>query len=300
MLVWALKIKLMLVLTVFLLLIGIGIAQTPGSLIVNVSYADGTPVWNASVSIYDDSDKTVLVCSGYTEQNGIFVNNTPLECDHTYWVETKMSEGMIYFGPDYFDETCTANADVNPMKGDITGEINGSCSVNILDLIKIGNAFGSTPGKSNWNPLADIKKDNIINIFDLSIVGKNYGKDNELSTFYQDKDGDGYGNQSVNVTACVVQPGYVIPDGDCDDNNVTIHSSVTVYVEGGLAPYLVWIEEEYSGETVFGPTLTDGSGITTCLGAGNYLAHAQDYNGDPAVESFTEPGTPSVTMEFPP
>jgi len=42
-------------------------------------------------------------------------------------------------------------------------------------LILFGNAFGSTPGKPNWDEKADLKKDNKIDVFDLSILGKNFG-----------------------------------------------------------------------------------------------------------------------------
>lgn len=41
------------------------------------------------------------------------------------------------------------------------------------------------------------------------------------TTWYQDLDGDGYGNPSVTVTAPVAPPGYVAIGTDCDDNNAT-------------------------------------------------------------------------------
>lgn len=57
------------------------------------------------------------------------------------------------------------------------GDLNGDCEVNILDLIIVGNAFGSTPGQANWNEAADLKPDGKINVLDLSIVGKNFGNE---------------------------------------------------------------------------------------------------------------------------
>jgi hypothetical protein len=39
--------------------------------------------------------------------------------------------------------------------------------------------------------------------------------------YYVDKDGDGFGNP--NVMSCEFIPGYVIKDGDCDDNNKNSH-----------------------------------------------------------------------------
>lgn len=57
----------------------------------------------------------------------------------------------------------------------LAGDTNGDFCVDISDLIKVGYAFGSTPGQANWDPDADLKPDGKINVLDLSLVGKNYG-----------------------------------------------------------------------------------------------------------------------------
>ncbi len=57
----------------------------------------------------------------------------------------------------------------------LEGDVNHDNSINILDLVIVGNAFGSTLGDPDWDERADIKEDGVINIFDLSIVGKYYG-----------------------------------------------------------------------------------------------------------------------------
>jgi len=44
-----------------------------------------------------------------------------------------------------------------------------------------------------------------------------------LSIFYQDIDGDGYGNSSVSTVACAQPAGYVAVGGDCCDNNANIN-----------------------------------------------------------------------------
>ena len=49
------------------------------------------------------------------------------------------------------------------------GDVNGDCSVNILDLIFIRNRLNQ-PVTSGDNILADVTKDNRINILDLILV----------------------------------------------------------------------------------------------------------------------------------
>jgi hypothetical protein len=56
----------------------------------------------------------------------------------------------------------------------IPGDINGDGTVNILDAIKLGNAFLATPSTSNWNPNADINDDNIVNILDAIILANHF------------------------------------------------------------------------------------------------------------------------------
>lgn len=53
----------------------------------------------------------------------------------------------------------------------------------------------------------------------------------ELTTFYPDADGDGYGNPAQNQQACSVPVGYVTDNTDCDDTDPAIHAPVTYYVD---------------------------------------------------------------------
>jgi hypothetical protein len=58
----------------------------------------------------------------------------------------------------------------------IPGDVNCDRTVDINDLIIWSNAYGSRPGYPNWNPLADLNGDEIIDVFDGVIIAINYGK----------------------------------------------------------------------------------------------------------------------------
>ena len=56
----------------------------------------------------------------------------------------------------------------------ITGDVNGDCRVNVLDLIIIRNLLGQDPSTgTNWR--ADINQDAAINVLDLIVARNNLG-----------------------------------------------------------------------------------------------------------------------------
>jgi len=55
------------------------------------------------------------------------------------------------------------------------GDINGDGTVNFGDAILAGGAFSSKPGDPNWNPNADLNRDDCINYLDVIILGVNFG-----------------------------------------------------------------------------------------------------------------------------
>jgi len=40
----------------------------------------------------------------------------------------------------------------------------------------VAKAFGSQLGDPNWNPIADLNKDNIVDAIDLFMVAEDYGR----------------------------------------------------------------------------------------------------------------------------
>jgi hypothetical protein len=51
------------------------------------------------------------------------------------------------------------------------------------------------------------------------------------TTFYQDADGDGFGNPSVTQQACSAPQGYVTNNIDCNDNSAAINPNTVWYLE---------------------------------------------------------------------
>jgi hypothetical protein len=59
----------------------------------------------------------------------------------------------------------------------IIGDLNSDGTVDLDDIYIISLAFGSKPGDSNWNRIADLTRDNVVNILDLRTVARHYGED---------------------------------------------------------------------------------------------------------------------------
>jgi hypothetical protein len=57
----------------------------------------------------------------------------------------------------------------------IREDTNLDISVNYLDAIIVGAAFGSAPGDTNWDVRADIKEDRVINYLDAILLGAKFG-----------------------------------------------------------------------------------------------------------------------------
>lgn len=58
----------------------------------------------------------------------------------------------------------------------LTGDVNRDGIVNNVDVNIVDNAFGSTPGGANWNPIADVNEDLIVNFTDRGLVDQDRNK----------------------------------------------------------------------------------------------------------------------------
>ncbi len=65
---------------------------------------------------------------------------------------------------------------VTCMLTNVTGDINNDGIVDIVDIVIVALAFGSTPEDPHWNPIADLNQDNIIDIVDIVLVAIHFGE----------------------------------------------------------------------------------------------------------------------------
>ena len=59
----------------------------------------------------------------------------------------------------------------------VIGDLDNDGTVDLNDFYIISLAYGSRPGDPNWNRIADLNRDNIINILDLRTAARHYGED---------------------------------------------------------------------------------------------------------------------------
>jgi hypothetical protein len=62
------------------------------------------------------------------------------------------------------------------VKVTIPGDINGDFKVGLPDLVLLAQAYGSNPGRTNWNSNADLDGNSIAGLSDLVILAQHYGQ----------------------------------------------------------------------------------------------------------------------------
>ncbi len=62
--------------------------------------------------------------------------------------------------------------------------------------------------------------------------------------WYQDNDGDGFGNPDVSLMACEKPTGYVKDNTDCDDNDIAINSAAVEILDDGIDNNCDGVSEE--------------------------------------------------------
>lgn len=133
----------------------------------------------------ETSSPFTVSSSGYAmplQENGTYAAyvKTTKKVDTTIPSGTRIGNYTVCVAAKYGTEL-RANATTTfqvRLLGDVDGVQNpatGTYSVNILDAIKLSQAFGSQLGSPNWNPKADFNGDDRVNILDAIILASNFG-----------------------------------------------------------------------------------------------------------------------------
>ena len=116
----------------------------------------------------------------------------------------------------------------------------------------------------------------------------------QLTTYYRDADGDGYGVLGVTTQACTQPAGYVVNSTDCNDGSAAIHPGATEVCNGVDDDCDAQIDEGVK-TTFYRDADGDGYGalgVTTqaCALPAGYVANSTDCNDGSATVHLTMTG----------
>lgn len=111
----------------------------------------------------------------------------------------------------------------------------------------------------------------------------------EKEVWYQDNDGDGYGNPDVSVMACERPTGYVKDNTDCDDNDMAVNPGAVEIPGDDIDNNCDGVNEDIAcisdcsgkscGDDGCGGSCGDCGVGFTCNEAGNCVACISDCSG---------------------
>lgn len=98
--------------------------------------------------------------------------------------------------------------------------------------LKGHNGFGNTPRHEmdNFNPV-DLDQDGIMDCADCALNNPDLTASMK-KIWYQDFDGDGYGNPDVYIKTCEIREGYAADNTDCDDTLAAVYPGAPELQDG--------------------------------------------------------------------
>lgn len=136
----------------------------------NVTFGD-VPVVGAlvAVEVQDQKGATVLMRVPATNSNGFY--------NLTFQLPSSASFGnyTVYVSASYQNQQATASTSFQ-LKRKFLADINEDGKVNIEDVFLMARAWHSYPGHPRWNPKCDLDGNEIVNILDVIILAREYGR----------------------------------------------------------------------------------------------------------------------------
>ncbi|MEO6166154.1 MAG: MopE-related protein [Chitinophagales bacterium] len=135
------------------------------------------------------------------------------------------------------------------------------------------------------------------NSIDSNVAGEHGGTDGWIvklkgdcfpQNFYQDADGDGFGNASMNVLTCDIPAGYILNNTDCDDTDASVFPNTAEVCNGYDDDCDSQVDEgvqtsyyrDADGDTYGDPGAIK---LACAIGPAGYVSNNLDCNDDPAI-----------------
>lgn len=198
------------------------------------SIIDDDPV--DGTSYYPDADgdgfgrnaSPVVACSppvGYVDNN--------LDCDDTNpSVNPDASEVC-----NSIDDDCDGTADNNPIDGatyyeDADGDGFGNATSFVTACSPVAGYVTDDSDCDDTDAGINPNAAEVCNGLDDDCDGLVDNNPTDGTQYYEDADGDGFGNSGSTVLACALPEGYVTNDADCDDNDASINPNAPEVCNG--------------------------------------------------------------------
>ena len=114
-----------------------------------------------------DQNTTLLLATRQTDPDGKFSLTFKLAS------QTRSGIYVAVATTDGFGKTVKATAAFNVY---IPGDVDGNFEVDMRDLAAVSGAYGTSQTSPLWNPVYDINGDGTVNMRDIYIVCRNFGK----------------------------------------------------------------------------------------------------------------------------
>lgn len=258
----------------------VGCLQPTGYVLNNTDCNDNNASANAVATWYQDMDGDGFGNLNVSQVNcgqplGYVASNTDCN-DNAALINPNAVE--IF---DAIDNNCNGSVDEGftpvPYYLDQDGDGVGG-STFVMNVVSPGPNYSLTTGdcndlNANMYPGNTEICDNLDNDCDATI-----DEGLILITYYQDSDGDNYGNVNITIAACSTPNGYVLDTTDCNDANANIHPGAVDIPGNG-------IDEDCSG--LDAPLVMSQFGIYEFTGLAACPVLADTVTSQPAFATFS-------------